>query len=283
MEKKILVISLYIQVLCLLIMSPRLFSRRSSGFTLVELLTVVVIIGILATISAGVFSDHIEKSRVARGQAFEKQLKTKMLLSLDSYVAIWNFGGLNENGEIIDGSAQANHLPLPPEVSISNVEGYSAYGDKSALEFDGTGSGIQINGTTLIPKDQITISLWFKLNRHKSFNQLYRYIDSRILIRIDNQEKLCFNIGTGGNRTDTCMEESVELDKWYHVAGTYDGQNMVLYVNGVIEDTAELVGYNLNPTNGTSMFLGRGDALPSSVLDGFLDNVYVWGEAFVFE
>lgn len=258
-------------------------SFRSKGFSLFELLTVVTIMGVLSTIGTATYNDFVDDARYAKGQAFESQLRRKMLLSVDSYVAFWTFALFGSGGEILDGSAQKNNITLPPEINVSNTESQSMHADPYSLQFNGTGTGITVNGNTLIPKNKITISLWFKLNAHKNYNQLYRYIDSRILIRIANNKKLCFNIGHPPNRTDTCYSEDIELDKWYHVAGVYDGLKMQLYINGVVVDEADKVGYDLNPTNGSTMFLGRGDSIPSSVLNGYLDNVYVWGDAFKWD
>jgi len=48
-------------------------NKKSSGFTLVELMIVVAIIGILAAIAIPAFTKYIRKSRHSRGCRFSEQ------------------------------------------------------------------------------------------------------------------------------------------------------------------------------------------------------------------
>jgi len=68
---------------------------------------------------------------------------------------------------------------------------------------------------------------------------------------------------------------TVELNTWYHVAGTYDGTQMNIYVNGVLDGTATIS----TPMNygGASMVLGNGTISYSNRwLQGKLADVRFW-------
>ncbi|SHI60937.1 parallel beta-helix repeat (two copies) [Desulfatibacillum alkenivorans DSM 16219] len=86
-----------------------------------------------------------------------------------------------------------------------------------------------------------------------------------------------FRISTGGSTWDgEIYADSIYLtpQKWYHLAGTYDGETMNLYLNG------SLVGsYSLSGTvyaSSASLTLGAADGM---FLEGALDDVRVYGKA----
>ncbi len=63
---------------------------------------------------------------------------------------------------------------------------------------------------------------------------------------------------------------------WYHIAGSYDGSEVVLYVNGMA--VASVPRSGLIATNSTALYLGnRADA--ARAFDGSLDEVRIWDRA----
>ncbi|MEZ2303004.1 MAG: type IV pilin protein [Microcoleus sp.] len=57
----------------------RLYRKNNSGFTLVELLVVIIIIGILATISLGAMFNFINKAKQVEGITYVNTCKKKQL------------------------------------------------------------------------------------------------------------------------------------------------------------------------------------------------------------
>jgi len=90
-------------------------------------------------------------------------------------------------------------------------------------------------------------------------------------------------MGSGSDRHDACAPDDINLDQWYHVGGVYDGEIMTLYLDGIVVAETPFENFNLNPSNSTEMWLGRGNAIPASILDGYIDNVYIWGDAFKWD
>lgn len=64
-------------------------------------------------------------------------------------------------------------------------------------------------------------------------------------------------------------------NQWHHLAGTYDGASVKLYVNGVLERTVAHTG--TLSTASTTIWLGG--ASTARFLDGLLDEVRIWSDA----
>ncbi|HNU08096.1 MAG TPA: LamG domain-containing protein, partial [Pyrinomonadaceae bacterium] len=97
-------------------------------------------------------------------------------------------------------------------------------------------------------------------------------------IRSDNQA--CFRISTDGTLstlTDVCTTTALASGQWYHFAGTYDGSEMRLYVNGqnqgAVAKTGDIFASNQN------IILGSYGYFPW-FLNGSLDEVIITGRAF---
>lgn len=64
---------------------------------------------------------------------------------------------------------------------------------------------------------------------------------------------------------------------WYHVAGTYDGSTMRLYING--NQVASLArAFNIAGSN-VDLYLGDSQSNPTRVFDGTIDEIRVWNKA----
>jgi hypothetical protein len=139
------------------------------------------------------------------------------------------------------------------------VDGFSG----TALEFDGvddyvlcaerSGTNPGVYPKELMPAGGFTVACWVKLHQ-------FAYFSSFVGNGLDTGDDECgfflYNYGWVGEsgrdfglaiRTETAMNyvetpNIYETGTWYHLAATYDGRNVIIYVNGAVSAGPQSVG-----------------------------------------
>ena len=96
------------------------------------------------------------------------------------------------------------------------------------------------------------------------------------MLRAGAGGKLNINFGSGGPWNElTSATNVLTLNTWQHVAGTYDGAFLRLYVNGILTDslakTVSMVG-----TSTVNLYLGESPAYAGRQFPGIIDEVRIW-------
>ncbi|MHB8261029.1 MAG: T9SS type A sorting domain-containing protein [Bacteroidia bacterium] len=160
----------------------------------------------------------------------------------------------------------------------------------AALNFNGT-SNDQINVGTgmnavLGASGAITVEAWVNPatitssgyseiigNYSAPANQL------QFLLR-QQQSTYIFAVNIGGsNFTAVTPAGTATVGVWQHVAGVWDGTNVMIYVNGVLQGTTPAVGATLNSTVTNSVVIGYETAGGGEGFSGNMDEVRVWNRA----
>lgn len=121
-------------------------------------------------------------------------------------------------------------LQLPPNDGCGTV-----------LDFDGSNDYVNLGGI-YGPLNNITIEAWFYINSH--------FFDSPIISRTAQQfsresaytvvvssNRASFEINTFNGTRDLDVSVSIETHRWYHIACTYNGSQMRLYLDGILLGT----------------------------------------------
>jgi prepilin-type N-terminal cleavage/methylation domain-containing protein len=217
----------------------RTCKRCGAGFTLVEILVTIAIIGVLASIVLANVRAIPEKAEIAKGKSFNAHIDRVIGMSaiskwsLKGGTAADDFSGKN-NGNVINATA---------------IEGM----DGQALSFNGSNSLVKFNDT-LFSSDpsSFTVTLWAKPSRIPTSENAVLFYNTR------NVE---FMIGYG---TDGKFFTSYKLDpsgwegvaalkasppnKWYHIAVEWSPTKVGLYINGTTAGTKVPAGSQFGTT-----------------------------------
>ncbi len=144
----------------------------------------------------------------------------------------------------------------------------------------------------LYTSDIFSVALWVRLDElvDNNFIDLFHRISggiSRLYMRVQPTHKISWSIWDGSpNWSGLVGNTTIEIDNWYYVVGTYDGENLKLYING------ELDGSMAN-SNGIEQFDGNRIAGIATItggpygatqhLDGIVDDVQYYSRALSTE
>ena len=151
-----------------------------------------------------------------------------------------------------------------------------------AIELDGTGDYVDCGaGDPLNLTDQVTIACWTKVRTFtKSWQTIVGKGDNYQLERNEQDNVVNFYIGTPGRRTGPGVT-SVNDGEWHHVAGTYDGTAMKLYVDGNLDMEAPITG-PLSP-DADPVFMGENPQWTNRHFDGWIDDVRIYSRALTVD
>ena len=162
----------------------------------------------------------------------------------------------------------------------------------SGLEFDGLDDYVEIpHSKSLDISGPITIEVWIKLNR---FFPNWRAIVSKgssehgwynLGISGGMESKMATILRVGRESIQVMAETNLELNKWYHLAMTYDQKNIKLYLNGKSEKSQPETGVIKN--SNAPLYLGNSHGSATHhggrLFPGIIDEVEIYNKALTAE
>lgn len=165
----------------------------------------------------------------------------------------------------------------------------SAYAQNNCLEFDGYNDRVVVS-KSLDGYAEITAEAWVKpysFNPQSPDNYISNLIghdDASVLMRIgdedasnmvdNNRAQFVVITQNGGVKCNSLTE--MEPNTWYHIAGTYDGSNVKIYVNGILEDSKALTG---SVSTSISEINIGGQNSSNRFFEGLIDDARIWSIA----
>lgn len=251
--------------------------RRSvSGFTLVELLIVVAIIGILAGMIMVSMQSRTEKARMAKLKSFSSQVQHRLGVET---LGRWEF---ENNTSDSSGNGNSGVLKNGATYAMDNEK------DSLVLLLDGVPpyDYVEIPQMPAI-KDRGTISLWVRPAFAPGIGSeriLFVFNDGSagtgpnwyMSITAGGHIALFWSSGTFGTSYDV---RSWKINEWHHVAGIWDqvSKQASLYVDGLRVSTGNTS--TIASASGSPMMIGwcpAGGCSPA--WQGSLDDVIIYKE-----
>ena len=144
----------------------------------------------------------------------------------------------------------------------------------TAILFDGGTD--KFTNTTLSPPlaaNNRTVEAWCRATNTATKQGCAGWGDSGV---VADEYDMGFNtskVYLQGDSRDTTGVTALSNDTWYHLAGTYDGTNVRLYVNGVLDVTTAQA---LDTTNTDGVHVGAFTSGYSAYLTGQVDEVAIY-------
>ncbi|MBU4460030.1 MAG: LamG domain-containing protein [Verrucomicrobia bacterium] len=170
----------------------------------------------------------------------------------------------------------------------------SAYADNTVLDFGA------VSGSALVPYSpslnpaQITVETWFLASSfygagsdplvdkpyYSHSYPYYQYVLAIVGDQYPSSPRYAgFGVSIGGNIQGAGVTNAYTVGQWHHVAGTYDGETICLYING------SLVASNTAPSGSIDAFVtdlniaSYGSNFPSSPAPVELEELRIWSYA----
>jgi len=185
-------------------------------------------------------------------------------------VARWQFD--EGSGTTAADSAGAN------DGTIHGGASWTAGISGGALRFDGVDDYVSVSSVPALASDKVTVEAWVRLEGPAgSWNPiLTQHLPTKIgYYFYVYQNKPSFSIIGGRLSPRAISPEAIAQGQWYHLAGTNDGTNMKIYVNGQLKAT-------VNSTGKTGVdheaVIGFDDAVPA-YFEGVIDDIRIYNRA----
>ena len=154
-----------------------------------------------------------------------------------------------------------------------------------SLSFNGSTNYLNA-GQFNLNGNALTFEGWVKVN---SFKTAFPYISSVMGIEVGDSNsamlrfgdgnlpsnKLQFILSFGSSQIKLNSNATFNTNTWYHIAATYDGASMKMYINGTLDSSVAATG---NFTANGILYLGR-NYDNSRAINGSLDEFRVWKRA----
>lgn len=155
-----------------------------------------------------------------------------------------------------------------------------------ALAFDGLDDYVEVLPDDVYkPTEKITMESWIYIDDFVNFGEHFEIMNAktyrhmRFFVEQDGRRLGWVQLFEGGNTKDVYQTNNlpIELNTWYHVAATYDGSIMKLYVNGVEVGSKAFSG--ILARNSESLGFGRfyqNDTIPVQYSKGQIRDVRIY-------
>ncbi|MCZ6666913.1 MAG: LamG domain-containing protein, partial [Gammaproteobacteria bacterium] len=206
-----------------------------------------------------------ETGLVAFSEAFDADFSLFAFYEMEE--PVWNNGAAGQVDNTVD--TVLDGTPIDNALTAVTTPAFTALPESTCRygSFDGSGDlgavsdGVEIGTTDLALVDELTVSAWVRwaVNPPSGNNRAVyvqndtptNFNDYQFALRGNaNNRRFEFRVQTVSGSQQTQTANIVSVNTWYHVTGVYDGSEVRIYVDDVLQDTAahsgDFVAFNSN-------------------------------------
>jgi hypothetical protein len=162
------------------------------------------------------------------------------------------------------------------------IIGIQGFAQSTALHLDGVNDYVSIsNKSSLNGPSKITIESWVYLENFNSSPcgdcaPVVWQQDNAYRFGTGNAQGIHFTLaGSSGNQSLN-ISSALKANTWHHIAGTFDGSKMRVYVDGILKDSTNTSFSSINyKSSNTAVWIGD----PVTGYGGILEETRIWDYA----
>ena len=165
-------------------------------------------------------------------------------------------------------------IRTPIEMTLGNLpDDFFDDARPHALDVQTDASAVEVNSEIIqLPDGPMTIEAWVKPSGESGYNAIVAKTQSSGYALFFDEGVPQFDIHLGGKYRSAKGIEKLATDKWTHLAGVYDGQQVKLFLNG--EEVASVEASGKRKTNKLPLFIGADPdraSQPTRCFHGLID------------
>ncbi len=139
----------------------------------------------------------------------------------------------------------------PIEFTTLEIPAYLNTGAGTALSFDGSQSTSHGTPESLRPETAVTLEAWINpVELTTAWTGVFSYLQDNgsnesgygLVYNNGKMRMYIMTEGSAGNQWNNGPGAEMELNKWSHIAGTYDGETIKFYLNGILMEEQAATG-----------------------------------------
>ncbi|ETX07702.1 LamG-like jellyroll fold domain-containing protein [Candidatus Entotheonella palauensis] len=150
------------------------------------------------------------------------------------------------------------------------------------LQFDGVNDSVEIPANAS-PTHAVSVEAWAKsgVNNWPSHGSIYSKRNAFILTPAPGGTEMRFYIHSDGHWRRASASPDIDITEWHHYVGSFDGETMRLYVDGVAVASTPHTG-TITADDGPG-YIGHDDGFQDRFFHGSISEVRIWDRALTPE
>jgi len=174
----------------------------------------------------------------------------------------WDISGSGNDGTVTDAVWNASG-------GLNGTGGY---------EFDGVNDYIELDN--LDEGGEVTLSVWINTAEREDYQRIVDAYKSNSGFQLSHytQDKIRFLSYNDTSNSVAGTSTGLDLNKWYHVVGLYNGTHSLIYINGVLINNGSYLSTRAKSTSSYN-YIGRRVEVVQSHYNGSMDQLMIFNRA----